>query len=142
MALKIRVSSANTIPAMRTVLSGDRYELRNATVIDLLRTAWAVSPEDIVGGPEWLDTDRFDVLAHAPVGSSPERRQVLLQELLRDRFRLVTHRRAVSVPAYIISVGSKSRLRPGNASAVSGSFCPRPVGPARRIGLLARLSGA
>src|SRR5665213_4600143 len=61
--VEIRVSSANTISAMRTVLSGDRYELRNATVADLIRTAWAVDADDVVGGPEWLDTDRFDVIA-------------------------------------------------------------------------------
>jgi uncharacterized protein (TIGR03435 family) len=117
---EIRVSAANTIPAMRTVLSADRYELRNATVADLIRTAWAVSADDVVGGPEWLDTDRFDVIARAPVDSSPERRRALLQELLRDRFGLVTHNRPAAVPAYIISLGSRSQLRPGKAAAVSG----------------------
>jgi uncharacterized protein (TIGR03435 family) len=117
---EIRVSSANTISAMRTVLSGDRYELRNATVADLIRTAWAVGADDVVGGPEWLDTDRFDVIARTPADSSPERRQALLQQLLRDRFGLVTHSRTEALPAYIISVGSRSQLRPGNAAAVSG----------------------
>jgi uncharacterized protein (TIGR03435 family) len=118
--IEIRVSSANTIPAMRTVLSGARYELRDATLADLIRTAWAVSADDVVGGPEWLDTDRFDVIVLAPVGTSPARRRVMLQELLRDRFALVMHRRTEAVPAYIISVGSRWHLRPGNASAVSG----------------------
>jgi integrase/recombinase XerD len=72
---------------MRTVLSGDRYELRNATVVDLIRTAWAVSPEDVVGGPEWLDTDRF-VNAH---GSALTRYGVryLLRRYIARAARLV-----------------------------------------------------
>jgi len=118
--IEIRVSAANTIPVMRSVLAGDRYELRNATVADLIRTAWAVGADDVVGGPQWLDTDRFDVIAGAPVGSGPKRRQALLRELLRDRFGLVSHSRTEAVPAYVISVASSAHLRPGNASAVSG----------------------
>jgi len=116
---EIRVSAANTIPAMRTVVSGEGYELRNATVADLIRTAWAVSAEDVVGGPQWLDTDRFDVNVPAP-GASPERRQLLLRKMLRDRFGLVTHRRTEAVPAYLISVASRSQLQPGKVAAASG----------------------
>jgi uncharacterized protein (TIGR03435 family) len=118
--VEIRVSPENTIPQMRATRSEDRYELRNATFVDLISTAWDVSADNVLGGPEWLDTDRFDVLAQAPTGTTPERLKAMLQGLLRDRFGLVTHGRTEAVPAYTITVGSRNQLQAGNASALSG----------------------
>jgi uncharacterized protein (TIGR03435 family) len=42
------------------VLRAGRYDLRNATMLDMIRTAWGVDPDTILGGPNWLETDRFD----------------------------------------------------------------------------------
>ena len=54
-------------PGMRGgVLRGTRYELRNATMVDLIRTAYNVQPEKITGGPSWLEWNRFDIAALAP----------------------------------------------------------------------------
>src|SRR6185312_9120819 len=65
----IHPSAPNMIHAMRIGFSGGRYELRNATVADLIHTAWNVGEENddenVIGGPEWLYKDRFDVIATA-----------------------------------------------------------------------------
>jgi uncharacterized protein (TIGR03435 family) len=119
-SVEIRVSPMNTIPQMRTILSGDRYELRNATLLDLIRTAWGVSAEGVLGGPEWIDGDRFDVITRTSLGPNPQLLTAMLRGLLRDRFGLATHSRTESESAYIISVGARAQLRPGNGSAVSG----------------------
>jgi uncharacterized protein (TIGR03435 family) len=118
--VSIRVSDANTIPQMRTVRSGDRYELRNATVVDLIATAWGINADSVVGGPEWLDTSRFDVVTRVPALSSPEQLKAMLQGLLQHRFGLVAHNRTEEIPAYTITVGGRSQLQAGNASEVSG----------------------
>src|SRR5262245_55152607 len=47
----------------RASIMGERYELRNATMVDLIRTAYGVNPEQVVGGPPWLEFDRFDITA-------------------------------------------------------------------------------
>ena len=49
-------------------LRGGRYELHNATLPDLIGTAWGVDTDKVVGGPAWLDRDQFDVIAVAPAG--------------------------------------------------------------------------
>src|SRR5215813_13040485 len=49
-----------------------RFEIRNATMLDLVRTAYSVEPEKVVGGPNWLASDRFDVIAKAPNGTTQE----------------------------------------------------------------------
>src|SRR6188474_914604 len=41
---------------------GGRYEMRNATMLDLIRNAYNSSDEKIFGGPTWLAADRFDVI--------------------------------------------------------------------------------
>ena len=49
---------------MRTVFRAGRYELRGASMLDLIRTAFTVDPEFVMGGPSWLEYKRFDVFAN------------------------------------------------------------------------------
>src|SRR5579863_1228386 len=88
---EIRPSAPNTIPEMRSRFTRGRYELRNATLVDLIRTAWGVEAGDVAGGPDWLDLDRFDVIATAPAGASAETLKNMLRGLLEDRFQLSVH---------------------------------------------------
>lgn len=87
------------------VLRGTRYDLRKVTMLDLIRIAYDVNPETVVGGPNWLEFDRFDIAAKAPANTSPERLRLMLQTLLADRFGLATHRDTRPMPAYILEMG-------------------------------------
>jgi len=50
-------------PAMQGgALRAGRFELRRATMLDLIKTAYGVDPEVVFGGPGWLELDRFDVI--------------------------------------------------------------------------------
>src|SRR3954447_25349520 len=71
-AVEIRASAPNTMPQMRARFGSGRYELRNATAIDLIRTAWGVEADDIAGGADWLDLNRYDIAATAPANSTPQ----------------------------------------------------------------------
>ena len=46
--------------------TGGRYEVRQASMLDLIRMAYGVDPERVYGGPSWLEMDRFDVFARRP----------------------------------------------------------------------------
>jgi len=83
--------SKNNGSSRSDLLPGGRYRFRNATLLTLIRTAWGIDRESVYGGPSWLETDRFDVIAQAPAGSSPEDRALMLRGLLIERFGLVTH---------------------------------------------------
>ncbi len=107
----IHPSPPNTLLEMRSRFSRGRYELRNASLVDLIRTAWSVDADKVVGGPDWLDTNRFDVIATAPAGSTPESLKPMLRNLLADRFRLVAHKDTRSLPAYVMTAGKKLQLR-------------------------------
>ena len=47
-------------------MPGGRAEIRGATLLDLISDAYSVDSKMVVGGPNWLNTDRFDIIAKAP----------------------------------------------------------------------------
>jgi uncharacterized protein (TIGR03435 family) len=51
---------------------GGRYEIHNATMLNLMRTAYDFAPDKILGGPNWLDWDRFDAIAKTPPDATPD----------------------------------------------------------------------
>jgi len=63
--------STRPLPGMSGgLLRGTRYQVRNATMLDLVRLAYDVPAESIAGGPSWLEWDRYDIAALAPANTS------------------------------------------------------------------------
>src|SRR5437016_2948213 len=71
---------------------GGRYEVKTATMVDLIRIAYGFDADKILGGPNWLEMDRFDVIGKVPADSTPETQKLMLQSALEDRFKLVLHK--------------------------------------------------
>jgi uncharacterized protein (TIGR03435 family) len=86
-------------------LGGDRYVLRQATMVDLIATAYGIDDSNVQGGPIWLETDRFDVIAKAPPTTSPATLKLMVRSLLADRFKLVTHTGSAPLPAFVLTAG-------------------------------------
>jgi uncharacterized protein (TIGR03435 family) len=109
-------------PYMRGgVLRGGRYDVRTASIVDLITTAYGVDPAKVQGGPSWLDTDRFDIVAKAPANTPPETVKLMLQALLADRFKLKVHMDNKSMPAFVLSLPKgKPKLKESDGSASSG----------------------
>src|SRR5215831_16666974 len=93
----IHASPRSTNSFMRTVLRGGRYKIRNANMVDLIRTAYAIDADKVLGGPNWVEFDRFDVIAKAAANTPKETLQSMLQALLADRFKLVVHKDTKSI---------------------------------------------
>jgi uncharacterized protein (TIGR03435 family) len=60
--------------------------------------------ERLLGGPDWIDSDRFDLLASAPAGTSESTMLTMLQTLLADRFKLVLRREAREMAVYSLVI--------------------------------------
>lgn len=102
-------------------LSADRYVLRRATMLDLIKAAYAVDAEKVYGGPNWLDYDRYEVVAKTKLGTRPEDLRRMLQSLLAQRFNLVVKMDTRPMPAYVLSVGKeKPKLKPSEGVGSSG----------------------
>src|ERR1700722_10537756 len=111
------------------VLRGDGFEMHQANMVDLIRTAYGIDADKVLGGPSWLEWDRFEVIAKAPAGTSPETAKLMLQALLSDRFKLVIHKDAHPLPAFGLSVpkGGAPKLKVANDSGETG--CKNTVSP-------------
>jgi uncharacterized protein (TIGR03435 family) len=97
-------------------LHGSRYEFNNATMVDLITDAYSVDRDKVLGGPAWLEMDRFDVIAKAPAKTAPETLKLMLQSLLADRFKLVAHADTKPLPAYALRVGKHLLMKPAEGS--------------------------
>ena len=125
----IQVSTRQNPGLSRGILRGTRYELRNATMVDLIRIAYNVQPERVIGGPSWLEWNRFDVAALAPEGTTPERLREMLKALLANRFKLAVREASVAKTAMALRVPGIHKLRqvpgPGGCQLKSA---PEPNG--------------
>jgi uncharacterized protein (TIGR03435 family) len=102
-------------------LQGDRYVIRQATMVDLMVAAYGVEADNVLGGPAWLETARFDVVAKAPRTTSGETVKLMLQALLADRFKLVVHRDSKPVQAFVLTVGKgKPKLKDSENTGKTG----------------------
>jgi uncharacterized protein (TIGR03435 family) len=82
-----------------------RYTATNVALRMLLRQAFDVQDFQIVGGPNWLGTDRFDIVAKPPDGiTGPEQMRPMVRALLADRFKLVAHNETREMPIFSLMV--------------------------------------
>jgi uncharacterized protein (TIGR03435 family) len=108
-------------------LRGDRYVLRQATMVDLIATAYGVDQSSVQGGPNWLERDRFDVIAKAPAGTPPATLKLMLKSLLAERFKLVIHPGDKPLPAYVLSAGKgKPKLKEAEGSGAADCKVQEP----------------
>src|SRR5580693_4102683 len=54
------------------VLREGKYVNRDATMLDLIVAAYGVSEDTVAGGPGWIGSDLFDVIAKVPDGNTAE----------------------------------------------------------------------
>ena len=113
-AADVHVSARSRTPSMAAGgLRGTRYLVRQATMVDLISLAYDVDNDKILGGPNWLELDRFDVSARARPGSTQEQAKLMLQTLLAERFSLKFHKDSKEMPGFVLSLGSgKPKMRP------------------------------
>ena len=118
----------------RTAIHDDRYEMRNANLVDLITAAYGVRPENVIGGPSWLELDRFDMMAKMGAEATPDQRRAMLQALLAERFKLVVHKDPQPVAAFVLTAGKHPTLKKADDSKPSGCNQSMPP-PTPRNGL-------
>jgi uncharacterized protein (TIGR03435 family) len=76
----------------------------NVTLKNVLMNAYGVKGYQI-SGPSWLDSERYDIAAKIPQGTTKEQFMLMLQNLLDERFKLKLHREKKDLPMYALVVG-------------------------------------
>src|SRR5579859_5302729 len=85
-------------------MRGRQFYATNVSLSYMISFAYELHPGQITGGPSWLDTERFDVVA-TPNAVSPtiEQLRTMVQKLLADRFRLTFHDARKKLGVYAVT---------------------------------------
>jgi len=91
----------------------DGMNYTNFTLAMLMRTAYGVREEWIVGGPAWVRSHRFDIVARAASEVPRDRIPLMLRTLLEERFKLVVVTERRDRAAYVLRLNrADGRLGP------------------------------
>ena len=107
------------------------YEIRNASMVDLIRTAYSIEADKVLGGPSWLEIERFDVAAKVPAGTSVDTARLMLRTLLADRFKLAIKQETREMKAtWVLSQApGGAKLLRAQSSGIAPSCQGVPEGP-------------
>jgi bla regulator protein blaR1 len=115
---------------------GGRFRAVNEPVTRLIQEAYAtaVSPRpQIVGGPGWIEVDRFNVEAVTDRNPPPEQRQMMLRALLADRLKLAIRHETRELPIYNLvksardgKLGDNLRVSDLDCEALRKTGAPTP----------------
>jgi uncharacterized protein (TIGR03435 family) len=88
-------------------MNGRDIVVRNGSLADLIGAAYSVQTNQIVNGPGWLESDRYDIHAIPDQPGSPNLVQFrsILRKLLEDRYQLKIHHEKRDLSAYVLTVG-------------------------------------
>ena len=121
---------------------GGWYRALNVRLRDLVSEAYQVRGFQVVGGPTWVASDRFDIEAKAEDAASfawvtkadgtrafPDAPLLMLRELLKDRFKLVVHRETREGPVYALMMIRSGVRGPRLRPPAEGCFKSDPKPP-------------
>jgi len=132
---------------------GGRFTATNITLKLMIRNAYQLQDFQIIGGPSWIGSDRFDIVAKAEDGtpqetpnfnrSGPSQTQLMIRALLAERFQLVVHNENRELPIYaLVLARNDGKLGPdlrksevdctAMAAAARGRGMPPPPAPGER----------
>lgn len=129
-APRFEVASIKPSKADPNVSSGirtghGRLEADNVTLKRCLTGAFNIGPQLISGGPDWLDSERFQISAKAEQPVGDDVLMLMLQTLLAERFKLLIHRESRTVSAYLLEVARSGpkleKATPGQAATTTST---------------------
>lgn len=116
----------------RQQFSEGRFAATNTSLRILLVDAFRIQSFQIVGGPEWLESARFDIVATIAPNTTPEQRPAMLRTLLAERFNLRAHTERRQMPIYaLVANRDDRRLGPDLRSSAMECSAVSKGGPLR-----------
>ncbi len=89
--------------------SPSRIDYEGVTLLQLITSAYGL-PEFQVSGPQWISSSLYEIVANVPPGTTRDTRNLMLQNLLAERFQLKAHHETQTRPIYELRIaksGSK-----------------------------------
>jgi uncharacterized protein (TIGR03435 family) len=91
-------------PRENIQVSPDGVIMRSVSMRNCTRWAYHVTPYQVTG-PDWINSQRYDINAKAAGQMSEDQLRVMMQTLLSERFKMEAHRQTKEMQAYLLQVG-------------------------------------
>jgi len=116
----IKPNDTGATQMQQLTINGRNFATRASSLLDLITFAYEVQGEQVVGAPDWIGKDRYDIAAVPDVegAPNPEQVRVMIKKLLTDRFGLKFHKDTRELSAFVLSVGKGGAKLP--ATQLSG----------------------
>lgn len=125
-SVKPRTLPGGTLSAPQGARPGGAFGMVNSTVARLVTYAYDLPDYQVIGGPAWVRSDRFDIDARAGRDASVPDMRRMLQSLLAERFKLRTHTEQREMAVYrLVMARGDGRLGPNITK--SDDACKRLV---------------
>jgi uncharacterized protein (TIGR03435 family) len=116
------------------MLPGGRISMSGVTVRNLIQQGYGVRDFQIVGGPSWLGSERYDITAKPEGAATRDQVKLMIQALLADRFKLQFHRETKELPTYALVVAKGGPKFHESEVVPEGSDKPRGTRMSRERG--------
>jgi uncharacterized protein (TIGR03435 family) len=93
------------------------YEIVNAPLRLIMTVAYSVTDRQISGGPEWMNSDRWNIQAKADRRGTNDELHDALARLLEDRFQLKIRHETRELPVYLLTVDKQGSKMPVHDAA-------------------------
>jgi uncharacterized protein (TIGR03435 family) len=129
--------SGNGPVSVTGVNRGDRLTATNISVATLITLAYKVQFYQMTGGPAWLISDRFDIVAKADAEAAARSPMLpMLQTLLEDRFELRTHRENREMAVFALTLAKDGpklkRVAEGDCEVPAPGTPPPALSPGQK----------
>ena len=105
--------------------SPERITFTFTSLKNLIRVAYDMWSPNQIEAPAWMESATFDVVANVPPGTTRDQANLMLQNLLADRFQLKVHRSTRELPIYALVV---AKTGPKLKVAADDPNAPKPRG--------------
>ncbi|WP_254060112.1 TIGR03435 family protein [Granulicella sp. L56] len=129
------VEPADKTPRYIKMEGSNRFVEKYYTLKLMIAAAYDLNPKTISGGPSWVDSDHYDILALTPgeVRPSHDEQMSMLRNLLTDRFKLTFHREQKEFSIFELEVAKsgprlkKSTASPDDPAALISTVYPQRI---------------
>jgi bla regulator protein blaR1 len=141
----IKLNISGSPDGVGEILPSGQFRAINIPVREIVKFAYNLREEAVVGAPAWLNSDRFDIVGKAPAAGSEETFwrsdsrvqfmrlyytdqtfRLMVQSLLADRFKLSVHTEQRPTSVYALTV-AKGGVKMQKAADSGKPDCLRAV---------------
>jgi uncharacterized protein (TIGR03435 family) len=104
------------------IVRGNQFQIINQPLTQIISFAFDVQAKQVIGLPDWAESDKFDIDAKPDGEGAPSGTQwkIMIQKLLAERFMLKFHKDKKELSVYVLSVVKTGAKMTKNDSAPNG----------------------